>query len=110
VPKTKDDRQNVPGNIVSMLGGNAAIDPITGKTEQPQVPSPVEEFRDYMSKTPEQRMQENWLRAHGITPEEFAAMSPEEQLKLMDQMRAEIENKLKERAMMGGARRTDILV
>jgi predicted flavoprotein YhiN len=63
--------------------------------------SPAQEFLDYMKKTPEERMQEAWLRAHGIDPEDFEAMPPEKKQALMDEMKEDIEAKLKEAAEKG---------
>jgi len=106
--RNKDDRQNVPGNIFSSLGANAAIDPMA--EPEKTGPDPVQEFKDYMAKTPEQRMQEAWLQSHGITQEEFDAMSPEEKQSLMDMMKHDIEDKMRQEAAEGGRKRVDILV
>jgi hypothetical protein len=60
-----------------------------------------EEFLEYMKKTPAERMQEAWLKAHGITKEEFEAMPPEEKQAITDQMKQEIEDKLQKQAETG---------
>jgi hypothetical protein len=69
---------------------------------------PVNEFLSYMDKTPAQRWQEAWLKQHGITPGDFAAMSPQERQKLMDQMQQELKQKMEDKAVQGS--KTDILV
>jgi len=94
--KNKDDRQKVPGNIVSMLATDADIDPASQVPAVDPISAATKQFQDYMDKTPEQRMQEAWLHSHGITPEEFAAMSPAEKKALTDQMREEMEEKMKQ--------------
>ncbi len=107
--RTKEDRQNMPGNIVSSLGANAVID-TSVKPEEKTGPDPIQEFKDYMAKTPEERMQEAWLKSQGITPEEFEAMTPAEKQALLDKMRSEIENKMREQIANGDQKRVDFLV
>lgn len=101
----------MPGKIASLLGSSAAIDTSVKKDAEETKPDAVKEFKDYMAKTPEQRMQEAWLQSHGITQEEFDAMTPDEKQKLMDMMRKEIEEKVRADAMTGGGKKTvDIFV
>ncbi len=104
-------RQKLQGNS-GLLGGTAVIDPAS--LVAPTVPDndPVKQFTDFMKQTPEQRMQAAWLQRHGITPEEFAAMSPDEQKKILDQMRAEIEEEMKQKVAEGNSKpqKVDLLV
>jgi hypothetical protein len=58
--------------------------------------SSADVFMDYMKKSPAERMEENWLKAHGLTKEKLAKMSPKEQEAIMKQMKSEIEASLKE--------------
>jgi hypothetical protein len=60
--------------------------------------SGVTEFMKYMQKTPAQRFQEAWLKQHGISPEKFAAMSPDEKKAITDQMKQDLQAKAKELA------------
>lgn len=46
----------------------------------------LQEFRDYMSKTPEEKIQEKILAQLGLTPEEFEALPPEQKQKILDQI------------------------
>jgi predicted flavoprotein YhiN len=75
--------QNVPG-------GSAFAD-LLGKVGQQ---SPEQEFLDFMKMSPAEKMQYMWLASHGITKEEFDAMSPEEKAKLVKQMEAEMREKI----------------
>lgn len=68
----------------------------------------VQEFRDYMKMTPGERMQYAWLKQHGISKEEFDSMPADEKQKLMEQMKREIEEKIKADAIKKS--HTDILV
>lgn len=108
--RTKEDRQNMPGNIASLLGASAAIDTSVKKDAEKTKPDAVQEFKDYMAKTPEQRMQEAWLESRGITKEEFDAMTPDEKQSLMDMMRKEIDEKVRAEAMNSGKKQLDIFV
>ncbi len=56
----------------------------------------TQEFLDFMDKTPEERMFESMLRDRGLTPEEFAALPPEEQRKILSEIQEEIRKKLAE--------------
>lgn len=107
--RNKEDRQNMPGNIVSSLGANAVMD-TSVKPEQKTGPDPVQEFKDYMAKTPEERMQEAWLKSQGVTPEEFEAMTPAEKQAFMDKMRQELENKMRAEIADGGRKSINLLV
>ncbi|MDR3435721.1 hypothetical protein [Telmatospirillum sp.] len=57
----------------------------------------VQEFWAYMKETPEQRMFDSWLGSQHITKAEYAALSPADQKKLMDEFRRELEQKIKEK-------------
>lgn len=52
------------------------------------------EFREYMSKTPEQRMVEAILKELGITKEEFNALPPEERAAVETSIAAKIRERL----------------
>lgn len=60
--------------------------------------SAVAQFLEYMSKTPEERWHEQWLKSKGLTEEEFAALSPEEQQALMDEMTEDLKRQALEKA------------
>lgn len=46
----------------------------------------VQDFRDYMAKTPEEKIQEKVLAELGMTPEEFEALPPEQKAKIGEQI------------------------
>lgn len=56
------------------------------------------EFLDYMKKTPAERMEEAWLKAHGLTKADLEKKSPEEQKAIRDAMKKDIEDQLKREA------------
>lgn len=71
---------------------------------------PASEFLSYMQKTPEQRFQEEWLKKHGLTKEDLESMSPAERNAVMEQMRAEIEEQIKQSTANNSiGNKTDIL-
>lgn len=53
------------------------------------------DFLDYAHETPEQRMEDNWLRAHGLDRKKLAAMNDDDREKILKQMREDIEQSLK---------------
>ncbi|WP_347901597.1 hypothetical protein [Pseudomonas purpurea] len=53
------------------------------------------EFKEYMSKSPEQRMRDSILKELGITEEDLANMSPEKQLAIGKEIAQRIEDKMK---------------
>lgn len=61
-----------------------------------QAASPAEQFRDFMNSTPAEKLQEAWLARHGISKEEFAAMEPAAKQALVEQMKKEIEEEMKQ--------------
>ena len=60
-----------------------------------QTPSAEDTFKNYMKMTPAERMEDSWLKSHGLSKEKLAAMSPEDREKVMKQMKDEIEQNLK---------------
>lgn len=60
--------------------------------------SAADEFMTYMKKSPAERMEDNWLKAHGLTREKLASMSTKEQEAIMKQMKDDIERALHEQA------------
>ncbi len=96
------NRQTLPGNSVPAAGTAAA--PPAGPT------GPEDAFLDYMKKTPAQRFQEQWLKAHGLSQAEFDAMPPEKKQAVLDTMRKDLETQMKEKAQNGGKTPLDISV
>ncbi len=63
----------------------------------PEEPGSVEEeFLDYMSKSPEERYAEALLRELGLTPEQLAALPPEERNAILEKIQQKIEAKIEE--------------
>jgi hypothetical protein len=58
--------------------------------------SATDVFMDYMKKSPAERMEDNWLKVHGLSKEKLAAMSPKDREAVMKQMKTDIENNLKQ--------------
>lgn len=55
--------------------------------------SAMSQFKDYMSKTPEQRLRDSILKEMGITEEEYAAMPPEKQLAVGEEIAQRMQDK-----------------
>lgn len=101
---------------MSISGINGGGAPYTGGMGQAKsaAPDAAQQFLDYMKKTPEQRMVDNWLQAHGISREEFDQMKPEEKQKIVEEMKQDIEEKIKQQREAAsqktdGSKRVDIL-
>jgi hypothetical protein len=73
-----------------------------------QAPSAVDAFKNYMKMTPAERMEDAWLKSHGLTKEKLAAMSPTERENVMKQMKTEIEQNLKQKTEQKG-QQVDVL-
>jgi len=58
--------------------------------------NPAKELQDYMNMSDAEKMQYAWLNAHGISKQQFDSMSSEDKQKLLDQMRAELKQKMEE--------------
>jgi hypothetical protein len=56
-----------------------------------------DQFLAYMKETPAQRLQDAWLAQHGVSREEFEAMSADQKQQLLDEMKREIEEKTKDK-------------
>lgn len=107
-------RQNLPGNSLPSSFGAALAAATSASAPAPASASgsaaassgavsssagsdAASQFESYMKETPAQRMQDAWLRQHGISQQQFAAMSPADKQKLNDQMKADIEAKVKQK-------------
>ncbi|MDI2591535.1 hypothetical protein POF45_08875 [Pseudomonas sp. 681] len=53
------------------------------------------DFKDYMSKTPEQRLRDSVLQEMGITEDQLKAMPPEKQLAVSKEIAQRLEDKVK---------------
>lgn len=53
----------------------------------------MQAFKDYMSKTPEERLRDSILEEMGITEEEFEAMPPEKQLAVSQEIAQRMQDK-----------------
>ncbi len=71
-------------------------------------PAAEQEFMNFMKETPSQQYEDLWLQQHGLTKQSLAAMSPEDQKKIMDKMKQDIEQKIKD-AMKKQDQRVNIL-
>ncbi len=60
--------------------------------------SAAEEFLEYMHKPAAERMMEAWLRQKGISEAEWEAMPADKKAALMEEMRQEIEEKIRKAA------------
>lgn len=63
-----------------------------------KTPDAKSTFMDYMKMSPAERMEQDWLKAHGLSKEKLAAMSPSEREKVLKQMKDDIEQKMKDQA------------
>lgn len=53
-------------------------------------------FLNWMKKSPAERMEDIWLKAHGLSKEKLAAMDPKDREAVMKQMKEDIERQLKD--------------
>lgn len=79
---------------ISSIGGSAPTAQATGKSGQKE--DVVQSFLEYMNKTPAERMEDAWLRQHGLTREQLAALPPEERKKIIDEMKEDIKRQVEE--------------
>ena len=71
------------------------------QVEEAESSSAVEEFREFMEMTPEERYIAQALAQKGYTQEEFDALPPEEQQKILEEIKEEYRQKLEEEAKSG---------
>ena len=89
------------------VAGNAQVDNIDAAFAKTRVmlqasssatsaatqPSATDEFKDYMSKSPAQRIREQLLKELGLTEDDVKAMPPEKQQAISDQITALMQQK-----------------
>ena len=78
--------QNVPASSGN-LGGSSDT------SSSNSLDSAAQKFINYANENPVQR----WLQQHGITQQQFDAMTPNEKQKLLAEIKQDIEEKMKER-------------
>jgi len=91
-PKT---RQNVPGSIFPSDD--------TADASAADASDPTSAFTAFINETPAQRMQDAWLQQHGVTQQQFNALSADDKQKLLDQMKRDLEERMKEQAAQNTA-------
>lgn len=94
--KTQGKAQSSVADIIGMHSAEANREP--KQASAPARSEAAQKFIDYMDKTPAERLQEDWLKRHGLTKAEFDALPADEKQALVDQMRIELEAQLKEQA------------
>lgn len=94
------NRQNLPGNTaaVSSASNTGFSNNIAASTAaHDSSNSALAEVKNYFKESPAQRMQDDWLSQHGITEAQFNSMSPADKQKIVDQMRQDIQAKMKQK-------------
>lgn len=74
----------------------AASAPADGLSLTSAAKTPEQQFMDFMKETPQQRYEDMWLQAHHLTREQLAAMPPDKQKEIRDEMKKDVEQKIKE--------------
>ncbi len=64
-------------------------------SSKPAGTSATDEFKDYMSKSPEQRLRDSILKDLGITEEDIQSMPPEKQLAIGKEIAERLQDKMK---------------
>lgn len=84
-------------DISNNVGSNAAAagKNMPGSKSLGATNDDVGDFLKFLHESPAERMQDEWLRAHGITKAQFDKMSAAEKQKIIDEMKRDIEAKLK---------------
>jgi hypothetical protein len=59
----------------------------------------IDAFLKISQQTPAEQLQEQWLKAHGLTKEKLAAMTPEQRDTVIKQMSEDIKQQMKDAAM-----------
>lgn len=95
-------------NISGSTGSSVFLTPATKPITRQDVPgdgtsasarsAEAESFFTFMKQSPAEMMQDAWLKRHGISKEEFAAMGPAERQKIVDQMTRELREEAKKLA------------
>lgn len=81
---------------IAQSNQSEAIDVEEASSEKPKSKSVLEEFKDFMNKSPEELMREQILRELGYTEEELAAMDPKERAKVEAKIKELVEAKIEE--------------
>lgn len=80
--------QNRP--LPQATGSTGATGAAAGASSVVNISSAASELEAFMKMSEAERTQWIWLHSHGVTPEEFAAMSDDEKQQLLDQMKEEL--------------------
>lgn len=81
---------------IAQSAQSEAIDVEETFSEKPKSKSVLEQFKDFMNKSPEELMREQILKALGYTEEDLAAMDPKERAKVEAQIKELVEIKIEE--------------
>ena len=73
-----------------------AVASVSAEEDEDEQSAAVEKFLEYMSKTPEERYFEAFLKSKGMTQEDFDALSPEDQQALVEEFREAVKQRVAE--------------
>lgn len=91
---TQPSAASAPSPSGAATGGNAA----------------EQAFLNYMKETPAQQMEDAWLKAHNLTRQQLAAMSPQQRDAIEKQMAADLKQQIQQKVQSNTAAKTGILV
>jgi hypothetical protein len=107
-------RQILPGDMAgaAVTTTSTSATPPTASQAAAPADNSAQQFLSYMQETPAQRTQSAWLSQHGITQQQFDAMSPADKQKIIDKMQQEINEQIKQQTEnnVKKATATDIVI
>ena len=85
-------------NTAMAAGANKDSTSTAMQTQSAGKKNAVQEFMEYMKMTPAERWQEAWLRAHGLTKEQFDALPADKKAALIEEMKQEMQEQMRQQA------------
>jgi hypothetical protein len=87
----EDNSKEAFAKLMATLQNPKADSTHQASTNKQEASDALQEFRDYMAKSPAQKIKEKMLQELGLTPEEYDALPPEQKLKIDKQIAQRIE-------------------
>ena len=77
---------------------NEAVSSVSTEEDEEETSAAVEKFLEYMSKTPEERYFEAFLKSKGMTQEDFDALDPEDKEALVTEFEEAVKQRVAEKS------------
>ncbi|WP_153787317.1 hypothetical protein [Pseudomonas sp. EMN2] len=96
---SEDNRKEAFAKLMIMLQNPDVAARQQGSVDKPQLSDVRQEFRDYVEKSPAEKIKEKYLQELGLTEEEYDALPPEKKAMIDEQIAQRMQDDVEAKAL-----------